>query len=246
VGNQSNSNIGFETQLFNSKLGIVFDYYNKDTKDLLFNPELPGTAGAASPPYINVASMSNHGLDIELRYRNTFGDLGVAATVTYTSYNNKITKVANNGVNFFDYGGSRIGSFSRDMVGEPISAFYGYQVVGIFKNAAEVASAAEQDGAAPGFFRFANLNTASKDTTTGPNKGRQLIDPLDRTIIGNPNPKFTGGLNLALTYKNFDLSAFLYVCYGNDIFNWNKWWIDFWPSFQGQKSTQLLNDSWTP
>lgn len=240
------TNIGFESQLFNSKLGLVFDYYTKDTKDLLYNPQLPGTAGDASPPYINVASMTNHGLDIELRYRNTFGDLGFAATVTYTSYNNKITKVANNGVNFFDYGSSRIGSFSRNEVGEPVSAFFGYKVVGIFKNAAQVSAAAEQDGAQPGFFQFANLDTKDVDTAAGPNKGRQVIDPNDRTIIGNPNPKFTGGVNLAFTYKNFDLSAFLYVCYGNDIFNWNKWWTDFWPSFQGQKSTQLLYDSWTP
>ncbi|HBC78108.1 MAG TPA: hypothetical protein DCZ51_05735, partial [Bacteroidales bacterium] len=63
--------------------------------------------------------------------------------------------------------------------------------------------------------------------------------PDDRTFIGNPNPKFTYGFNLGLTYKNFDLSAFLYGSQGNDIFNWNRWWIDFWPSFQGQKSQAL-------
>jgi hypothetical protein len=53
-------------------------------------------------------------------------------------------------------------------------------------------------------------------------------------------------LNLTFTYKNFDLTAFLYGSQGNDIFNWNRWWLDFWPSFQGQKSTDLLYNSWTP
>jgi hypothetical protein len=73
-----------------------------------------------------------------------------------------------------------------------------------------------------------------------------LIDPGDRRFIGDPNPDFTYGLNLAFTWKNWDLSAFFLGSYGNDIFNWNKWWIDFWPSFQGQKSQDLLYNSWTP
>ena len=72
------------------------------------------------------------------------------------------------------------------------------------------------------------------------------ITPDDRTFIGNPNPNFTYGLNLGFNYKNFDLTAFLYGSQGNDIYNFNTWWIDFWPSFQGQKSTTLLNESWTP
>ena len=54
------------------------------------------------------------------------------------------------------------------------------------------------------------------------------------------------GINLSFTYKNFDLTTFLYTSQGNDIFNWNLWWVDFWPSFQGQKSDNLLNNSWTP
>ena len=70
--------------------------------------------------------------------------------------------------------------------------------------------------------------------------GDGTITPDDRVFIGNPNPKFTYGFNLAFTYKNFDLTAFLYGSQGNDIFNWNKWWIDFWPSFQGQKSTDFV------
>jgi hypothetical protein len=120
------------------------------------------------------------------------------------------------------------------MVGHPMSAFFGYHVLGIFQTAAEVSEAPTQTGAEPGFLRFAD--------TDGDNK----ITPTDRTFIGNPNPKFTYGFNLAFSYKNFDLTAFMYGSQGNDIFNWNTWWIDFWPSFQGQKSKELLNNSWTP
>ncbi len=227
------TNIGFEAALWNNKLSMVFDWYTKETKDLLFNPEIPGTVGNADVPYVNIASMMNKGFDIELAYRNNWGDFGFNGSFVFTTYNNEITSLAK-GVTFFDYGGSRIGAFSRNEVGHPMSSFYGYQVAGLFQSTQEVNDAARQDGAAPGFFRFANNNS---DT---------IIDPSDRQFIGDPNPKFTYGLNLAFTYKNFDLSAFIYGSYGNDIFNWNKWWIDFWPSFQGQKSQDLLYNSWTP
>jgi len=151
-----------------------------------------------------------------------------------TTVNNEITKIAE-GVPFFDWGGSRIGSYNRNMVGHPMSAFYGYEVIGLFQDAAEVASSPTQDGAEPGFFKYAN-----NDATDN------VITPTDRTFIGDPNPDFTYGLNLALSYKNFDISTFIYGSQGNDIFNNNKWWVDFWPSFQGQKSKDLLNNSWTP
>ena len=105
--------------------------------------------------------------------------------------------------------------------------------MGLFQSSGEVSGAATQDGAEEGFFRFADTD------------GNGVIDPDDRVHIGDPNPDFTYGLNLTFTYKNFDLTTFLYASQGNDIFNWNLWWVDFWPSFQGQKSDNLLNNSWT-
>lgn len=240
------TDIGFEAQLFKSKFGIVFDWYSKQTKDLLFNPELPGTAGAATQPFVNVASMSNKGLDMEFTYKNTFGDLGFNASAVVTTVNNEITKIAE-GVKYFDYGGSRIGAFNRNEVGHSMSEFFGYEVQTLFQEAdfhTEVISGvntlvlnsdiAKQDGAEPGFLRYTDVN------------GDGTIDPTDRKYIGNPNPKFTYGFNVGLNYKGFDLSAFLYGSQGNDIFNFMKWWVDFWPSFQNNKSQDLLYRSWTP
>ncbi len=126
----------------------------------------------------------------------------------------------------------------RNEKGHSLSSFYGYQVLGLFQNDAEVANAPGQDGAEPGFFRFANIDTVSS-------WGYQHINNNDRTFIGNPNPKFTYGLNMAVTWKNLDLTAFIYGSKGNDIFNHNKWWTDFWQSYQGQKSNDLLQNSWT-
>ena len=228
------TDIGFEAALLNSKIGIKFDWYSKKTKDLLFAPELPGTAGAADAPYINIAAMSNTGFDMEFSFRDKWGDLGFDGSAVLTTVKNNIDKIAE-GVNFFDYGGAttRIGAGNRNMVGHPMSAFYGYKVIGLFQSAADVTSSPKQDGAEAGFFKFADTD------------GDNAITPADRQFIGDPNPKFTYGFNLTFTYKNFDLTAFLYGSQGNDIFNWNRFWVDFWPSFQGQKSTDLLYKSWT-
>lgn len=237
------TNIGFEASLLKDKFVIVFDWYTKKTKDLLFSPELPGTSGAANAPYINIASMLNKGIDVEVTYKNSWGDFGISATGVLTTYKNEITKLTEN-VEFFDSWGatSRIGTGNRNMVGHPISSFYGYKVIGLFNDTTEVKNSPYQDGAEPGFFKYANFDTA---TIVVDGKRRQYIGPDDRTFIGNPNPDFTYGLNLTLTYKNWDISTFLYGSQGNDIFNWNRWWVDFWPSFQGQKSKNLLYKSWT-
>jgi TonB-linked SusC/RagA family outer membrane protein len=239
---------GFETTFMNNKIGIKLDWYSKKTKDLLFAPELPGTAGSADAPYVNIAAMSNTGVDAELSFKDKWGDLGFDGSFVLTTYTNNIDKIAE-GVPFFDYGSgtTRLGSNNRNQVGHPMSAFFGYKVISLFQESefhtevidgvstlVENAGVPIQDGAAPGLFKYADTD------------GDGEITPADRQFIGNPNPKFTYGVNLTFTYKNFDLTAFLYGSYGNDIFNSNRYFIDFWPSFQGQKSKDLLYNSWTP
>ncbi len=228
------TNIGFDAGFFDNKLEIVFDWSSKTNEDLLYNPELPGTAGAAAAPFVNIAEMKNTGIDLQLIYRQNFAsDFRFEGNFTFTTFNNEIVKIAD-GFDFFDAGGSRIGPFNRNQVGRSLGEFYGYQVIGLFQSDAEVAGAPTQDGAEPGFFRYADTN------------GDGEIPPDDRTFIGSPIPDFSYGLNLSLTWKNFDLTAFFYGEAGGEIFNYNKYWIDFWPSFQGQKSTDLLERSWTP
>lgn len=231
-----NTNIGFDAVLLDRKFEIIFDWYLKQNQELLFDPELPGTAGAADRPYVNIGEMKNSGIDLQLIYRQIWSDFSFEANVTFTTYSNEIIKIAE-GYEFFDAGSSRIGAFNRNMVGHSMGEFFGYNVLGLFQSDTEVDGAPVQDGAEPGFFRFENVDN------TGDSK--DLIDPEDRTFIGNPNPDFTYGLNLNFGYKDFDLTAFFYGSRGNDIFNYNKWWYDMWGSFQGQKSEDLLNNSWT-
>lgn len=234
------SNIGFEATLFGGKTEVVAEWYSKKTDDLLFRLEGVATGGVASggnPNFKNVAAMKNTGIDILITHReNIGGSRGVKldATLTFTTYKNEITRLSE-GIDFFDQGGNagRVGgSFFRNAVGQPVSAFYGYKVIGIFQSADDVSKSPTQDAAAPGRFKYLDAN------------GDGAITADDRVFFGNPNPDFTYGLNLNLSYKNFDLSAFFYGAYGKDILNYVKWWTDFVPSFQGAKSKAALYDSW--
>ena len=230
------TNVGFDAVLFERKLELTFDWYTKRNVDLLFNPELPGTAGNASRPYFNVGEMLNTGIDAMATYRMISGDFNFEVTATMTTYNNEIIAIAE-GIEFFDSvqdGGNRIGATSRNEVGYPVGSFFGYDFLGFFQSQGDVDDHATQAGAEPGFLKYRDTDLSEE------------IGPEDRIHIGNPNPDFTYSLNFNVGYKGFDLVAFFYGSQGNDIVNQNRWWLDFWGSFIGQKNVGMLNDSWTP
>ena len=225
------ANVGFDATLFNNKFDISVEFYNKSIEGLLFGLPLPATVGGASRPTVNVGNVTNKGIDLTTNYRGKVSsDFSYDLGVVFTTYNSNITNIPGE---YFGAGGSRIGDFARNQVGNPIGAFFGYDVVGIFQNAAEVAASPKQDAAAPGRFKYRDVD------------GSGTITDLDRTFFGNPNPDFTYGLNLGATYKSFDFSTFFYGSQGNDVINYVRWWTDFFPSFQGAKSKDALYNSWS-
>ncbi len=229
------ANIGFDGTFFKGRLEVILDLYSKKTKDLLFVPPLIATTqGTANAPAVNIASMENRGVDLGLTYKGTMNNgLQYNLSGVFTTYTNKITALAE-GVDYFDAGGYRQGNFARNAIGHPVSAFYGYKVIGFFADAADVTKSPTQDAAAPGRFKYADIN------------GDGRISDLDRDFIGNPNPDFTYGLNVNLNYKGFDLGAFFYGVAGKDVINYTSWWTDYFSSFQGAKSKAALYDAWTP
>ncbi|MVM31408.1 SusC/RagA family TonB-linked outer membrane protein [Spirosoma sp. HMF4905] len=230
------STIGLDGAFFNNRLEVVLDFWRKDTKDLLYQLALPSVVGVrASAPFVNVASMRNQGIDLQLTTRGKLGiGLGYELTAIGSFLNNQIMAIAPQ-VPYFTSGGTRLGTpVVRNEPGHALSSFYGYRVMGLFTNKEEVAAAAIQTGAAPGRFRFADINGDGK------------IDDNDRTYLGSPIPKFTGSLNLSLTYKGIDLSANLYTSLGSQIFNNQRWFTDFYPSFTGAAVSARVKDSWLP
>lgn len=244
-----NSNFGFDASLFGGHIDISADYYRKDIRDLLYNPETIGTGGASKPPFVNIAKMKNNGFDLSVSGNTQVNtNLKLNATATITTYHNEIQKISN-GADYYDVDSRRFdgSNIIRNAVGHSISQFFGYKVDGFWNSQAEVDAANKKAQAATGDpnavyqtdigvgrFKYADVN----------GDGRVTAD--DRTFLGNANPNFSYGINLGATYKNWDFSVFFYGVQGNSIWNQVKWWTDFSPSFGGAKSKTALYDSWTP
>jgi TonB-linked SusC/RagA family outer membrane protein len=237
-------NAGFDASLFKGNTEVVFDFYQKKTSDLLFPVEQPGTGGgtgSGNPPYFNVAKMKNWGIDLLISQRGYIGGprgVKIEATATFTTYKNQITSISD-GVDYFDYNSplneaNRVGaSFTRNAVGHPINSYYGYKIAGLFQSDDE-ATKSNQADAKIGRFKYLDAN------------GDGQITPDDRVYFGDPNPKYSYGLNLKGEYKGFDLTMYFYGLGGRENVNYVRWWTDFYSAFQGGKSKTALYDSWTP
>lgn len=240
------TNVGLDATLFNSSLEIFVDVYKKITDDLLFNPEIAAINGYLGQyPFINIAEMENKGIDLQIIKKGRVNsDWFYEADLTFSRYKNKILAVSSGSDEFTgnSFGSGRIGSFTLNKVGYPISSFYGYDVVSLFQTQAEIDALDEladdgtfQEGAAPGRFRYADVD------------GDNTITPADRTIFGDPNPDFTYGLNLKVGYKGFELEAFFYGSQGGDIINYTRWFTDFYSTFPGSAlSDRAMYGAWTP
>ena len=234
------TNIGFDASFFRGKTELVFDWYNKGTNDLLFQRRGVATGGlayAAPRTFYNTASMVNKGVDIMLSQKASVGrslnKVSFDFTGTFTTYDNEITELAE-GNTFYETGGSRIGNFVRNAIGHPVGSFFGYQVVGLFQDAADVSSSPKQDGAGIGRFKYLDANSDGK------------ISDSDRVFFGDPNPDFTYGLNVNTGFRSFDMSVFFYGSKGADAIHYTRYFTDFFPSFQGAKSKDLLYNSFSP
>jgi TonB-linked SusC/RagA family outer membrane protein len=230
-------NIGFDASMFNNRLEIIFDWWKKDTRDLLFQVPLPGVTGNyAAAPAVNVGGMLNQGLDLQLVGRgNVTSDLTWELTLNGSILKNEITGLTDDlDILTTVNPGFRGINPIRNEVGQPLSSFFGYNVIGYFSSQADVDSHAEQPGAGIGRFKYEDID------------GDGVITPDDRTFLGDPIPDFTGGATLVVGYKNFTLDMYLYTSIGNEIWNQTKWFTDFFGTFEGSAKGVRALESWTP
>ena len=186
--------VGIDAGLFEDRLTLSFDYYNKQTKDLLQDRPVQPSSGF-SGAYQNVGALENKGIEISLGYTNRFGDLQWTSRLNVSANRNKVTKL---------YGGQPLDDAGRGgnriMEGQPIGVFYDLKSLGVDPSTGDIV--------------FADTNHDGEITTD------------DRTVVGNPNPKFIGGFTNTFNYKNFDLSIFLQWSYGNDVFNGSRLYLE--------------------
>lgn len=222
-------NAGVDLALFANALSVTADVYTRLTDNLLFNPLLPATAGTAAPPIVNIGAMRNSGIDFSV------GHTGRAWSLTFNGshYTNKIVRIDGVQDFFLSNRSTRIGQMVINKIGQPIGSFYGYVADGFFRDSADVRSWAKQAGAAPGRIRFRDVN------------GDGQITLADRTIIGSPHPKFTGGLDGSYRRGRWDLGVTVFGTFGNKIFDAQK---DFYVfrDFDTNVRKDLLQNSWRP
>jgi TonB-linked SusC/RagA family outer membrane protein len=224
-------NVGFDASMFNNKLDLTAEYFVKTSSNFLYQLTLPATIGGATAPFINLGEIQNKGVEIAATYHlRPSSNLSFDIGANISSYKNKITELPFN----VPTAGSRIGNIVRNEVGHSVGEFYGYKQIGYFSSAADVAASPAQVDAAPGAFKFADTDGDGK------------ITDADRTYIGNPNPKFNYGINLSAKYKNFDVLAVFYGVYGNKVFNYVKYFTEFYTTFPGNKNKDVLYNSWSP
>jgi len=221
------TNIGLDATIFRH-VDFSAEWYKKVTTGLLFPAAVLATDGGGGVPSVNVGDVQNTGIDVSGTYHGVVNkDFTYNIGVNFTTYKSLITSEPAPG--YFDFGSSRDLDIVRNEVGHPIGEFFGFKTEGIYQNAADVAKGPSYSGAAPGSFRYEAIN------------GDTSVTAADRVFIGNPNPTFTYGLNLNANYMGFDLSVILYGSYGNKVFNYVKYWTDFYGTFEGGKNIDLFD-----
>ncbi|WP_040540692.1 SusC/RagA family TonB-linked outer membrane protein [Pedobacter arcticus] len=220
------SNIGVDLGLFNQRFTLTAEIYDNRSKDLLYNTRIPASSGFANQIQ-NIGETSSKGLEFTMNSVNVQKQDFTWNTNFNIAFNRtKVLKL--NG----DQTSLNISSWSSAItdyilqVGKPVGMMYGYLTDGLYQvsdfdynpttSLYTLKPGVVSNGSAvrPGFGKYIDIS--------GPNGVPDgLINELDRTIIGNANPKFTGGINNTLTYKGIDLSVFLDFVYGNDIYNAN-------------------------
>jgi TonB-linked SusC/RagA family outer membrane protein len=206
------SNIGFDANILKGMLSINLDWYQKTTKDWLISAPILATAGADAP-FINGGNVKNTGVELALTFKNKVGEFNYSIGVNGAYNKNTVGNIPTaDGIvhgltnQLFD----NAQEFYRAQSGFPIGYFWGLKTNGIFQNESEV-QAYQANGrqiqptAAPGDVRYVDLN------------GDGTIDGADRTMIGNPNPKYTFGINLSADYKGFDFSVVASGVAGNEL-----------------------------
>ena len=216
------ADFGIDMAFLNRRLRVSFDYYDKQSSDLLRERNLALSSGY-DKMWVNDGKIQNRGFEVtvDADILQT-KDWQLSGTLIYSRNRNKVKDLGNTlesglvtdpmtGM-LFEYSGNSLEQY-RDYtnilaIGQPVNVFYGYKVDGIVQTLNEgIDAGLSGDYANPGEFKYKNLN------------GDSEISEADKTIIGDPNPDFTASLALNLSWKKFDVSVFLNGVFGQDVLN---------------------------
>ncbi len=254
--NTHSRNLGLDLSLFDSRVQFTADLYYNTTSDLLLPQPIPSYTGYTSQQR-NIGETSNRGLELQLT-----GTAVRTENLTWTITGN----VAFNRNKIESLGGqpylpginsawtSDTGTDYFVAPGQPVGQMYGY--ITDFDNGRKGFYTVDDFNftqAANGSWSYVlKSDVPSNSAVATPEPGQMkfkdingdgVVNTDDRTVIGNSNPKFTGGLNQQLAYKGFDASVFVNFVYGNDIYNANR--IEYTSAYlANQNVLGIMRDRW--
>jgi TonB-linked SusC/RagA family outer membrane protein len=207
------TNFGVDFATLGNSLRVTLEYYIKTTKDWLVVAPVPMLVGNSAPT-INGGKIRNAGFEGDISYKKQFRNFLFSGSINGAFNVNKILDIRNSekrltgGDGGFGQSGVLFGT-----IGSSMGMFYGVKTDGIFQTAEEIAAYVNSTGgkiqpnAKPGDIKFLDQNGDGK------------ITDADRVELGSPYPDFTGGLNLNLEYKGFDMNMFLYAALGQEVYD---------------------------
>lgn len=249
------TDIGLDLGFFKNRLTFTYDYYNRQTRDMLYQGSLCLTSGMSYyfssddpantvPVYFNAGLVQNQGHEITLQWQDKRNEVQYSVGVNMSFNQNMVKQVGDKpGASIIDKGlDAAWPLLARTEDNHPMSMFYGYEVLGIFQNQAQVDEynqyALEQwrqnnpnhpygyaengqplnaDGKEIGIY-YQKANTSVGDLIYDDN-GQGMVNAASRKYIGNPWPLMTLGINASVAYKGFDISMVFSGAFGFDIMN---------------------------
>jgi len=201
---QSQLDLGIDFSLFENRINIVADWYDKRNKDMLFNVQTPSVTGFTNA-IVNLGEVQNKGIEFAINTRNLVGKFKWTTNFNITFNKNKVLAMSTATDKIYGNTGGR-GNSNVTMVGESIGVFYGKRFLGVFNTNEEAAAYKAQPFAKAGDFKFKDVDNNGK------------IDDNDREVIGSPHPKYFFGFNNTFTYKSFSLDILTNGMMGQKVF----------------------------
>ncbi len=241
------ANVGLDAGFMNNRLNFSLEYFTREVDNLILNVPTAPSIGIPNAT-ANVGALRNTGFEIQSEYSSARDSkFGYTVRLNVGRSNNEVLRLATEGGRIESnqqdaYTGGFTSAITR--VGDPIGAFYGFRVLGIFQDSTQVKAAPTQPGAAAGDFQFADINGRDDNgELTGMPDGK--IDGDDRTIIGSYLPDFFYGINFEANYGNFDMTLFFQGSQGNDIYNGMKA-LTYQTTRLFNISSERYENAWSP
>jgi TonB-dependent starch-binding outer membrane protein SusC len=235
----STLDFGIDAGLFNNRVLLVFDWYKRNTTDLIWGQQVPPSVGLG-PASVNAGEIENKGIELSLTYRDSEGDFQWDISGNMTTVQNKVISLVNPDLEIYgDNPVDDISAHQRTYVGQSIGQFYGYVSDGIFRNWDEVynwayinqANTGESINGIPVMdptqrdATVATTRTAPGDIKWVDTNGDGVVNADDRVDLGSPIPSFVYGATFNASWKGFDLQIFAQGQEGNKVFNVATRWL---------------------